>query len=274
LFVFGALSQYLGAALAVGLFDNLPAPSVAWLRVLFGGVAMTLVLRTGWPTLDAAQRSAALGLGLSMALMNASFYIAIDQLPLGTAVAVEFVGPVSVAAVASRSTRSAVALACAAVGVVLVADVHLTANAGGLVAALLAAAGWAGYIVFGARVAERGAPAGGLLLAFIVASAALLPFGLAGGGDMVSMPQLIVLGALVGVLSSAVPYWIDQLVLRSLNAPTFAMLQSVLPVVAALVGASLLSQRLALLEWLGIGLVILGLMLRPPAAEGSSARPG
>lgn len=264
LFVVGALSQYLGAAVAVGLFDNLAAASVAWLRVLFGGVVVAAVLGVSPSRIEPAQRWPVVGLGLSMALMNLSFYLAIDRLPLGTAVAVEFLGPVGVAAFFSRSRRSALALISAVTGVALVADVHLRASAGGLAAALFAATGWAGYIVFAKSVASRGPGLGGLLGAFVVATMALTPIGLLDAGALIDRPTLIALAALVGLLSSAVPYWIDQVVLRRLLADTFALLQSILPVVAALIGAALLSQRLEAFEWLGIALVIIALALRPP----------
>src|ERR671916_871585 len=170
LFVLGAISQYVGAALAVLLFASVPAAGVAWLRVV-AAAAVLVAWRQPWRTRWTGPR---LGLvaafGIALALMNLSFYLAIDRLPLGTAVAIEFAGPIAVAALGSRSRRDLLALVLAAAGVLALADVHLTGSPGGFALALAAGAFWAAYIVLGHRVAADPGmrPRDGLALAMLI----------------------------------------------------------------------------------------------------------
>src|SRR4051794_32330100 len=156
LFVLGAISQYVGAALAVLLFASVPAAGVAWLRVVAAAavlVAWQRPWRTRW---SGARLRLVSAFGVALALMNLCFYLAIDRLPLGTTVAIEFCGPIAVAALGSRTRRDVAALVLAAAGVVALADVHVEGSPGGL--ALAAAAGglWAGYVVLGHRMASDG----------------------------------------------------------------------------------------------------------------------
>ena len=150
LFVIGALSMYVGAALAVGLFDRLAPFAVAVLR-LIGAAAVLLAWRrppvAAWRGVRLLR---ALAFGLVTGLMNLAFYEAIARLPLGTAVAIEFCGPVAVAAVASRRARAVAAVLLAAAGVLLIADVRWSGAPWGVVWALAAAAMWAAYILLGA----------------------------------------------------------------------------------------------------------------------------
>src|SRR3954447_381836 len=126
LFMLGAVSQYVGSAIAVLIFDVVPAAGVAWLRVAAAGVALSL-WRKPWRNRRWTRRSFALvvAFGVTIALMNLTFYLAIDHIPLGTAVAIEFIGPITVAAIGSRTRRDLVALALATLGVVLLADIHI-----------------------------------------------------------------------------------------------------------------------------------------------------
>jgi inner membrane transporter RhtA len=274
LFVFGALSMYAGAALAVGLFGRLAPASVAVLRIL-GAAAVLLVWRrppaAAWRGPRALR---AVAFGLATAGMNIAFYEAIARLPLGTAVAVEFCGPVAVAAVASRRPRDIAAVVLAAAGVALIADVRWSGSPSGVLWALGAAALWAAYIVLGKRVAGAGNGLDDMAVGFTVAAVALSPVLLLGGVDGLAAltdPLVVLLAVGVGVLSSVVPYVIDQVVLRRLGQARFAVLLALLPATATAVGLVALAQIPNLLEGVGIAAVVAAVALR--SREGDTPEP-
>jgi inner membrane transporter RhtA len=268
LFAVSGLSMYFGAAVAVWLFADIGPAAVTWLRQL--GAAVVLLawrrpLRAAWR--GRSFRLAAT-FGLVTAVMNLAFYESIARLPLGTAVALEFAGPVVVAALGSRTRRDVAALLLVACGVLLIADVRWSGSTLGVLFALAAAALWAGYILLGQRVARVGLGVDGLAVGFAVATVALAPLAL-GTGRAWGSPRLLVLGIGVGVLSTVVPYALDQVVLRRLGRATFAVLLALLPVTATLTGLVLLAQVPSLPEALGILAVVAGVALRPrePAPE-------
>jgi len=248
LFVVSGITLYVGAALAVGLFDDLPPATVAWLRL---AVAALVLLLWGRPWRDRAlwTRRALLvtvAFGLVLGVMNASFYVAIDHLPLGTAVALEFTGPVAVAAITGKGWRDRVAIAVAAAGVVLLAGVTLEGTPDavvGLVAVGVAAACWAGYILLGRRVATAASGGvAGLSIAMAASALLLAPFLAGAAGPVLTDGRLAALVLGVAVFSSVIPYAIDQVVLRRLRPATFAVLLALLPATATLVGAVTLRQ--------------------------------
>ncbi|WP_147261551.1 EamA family transporter [Pseudonocardia hierapolitana] len=257
--------MYVGAALAVALFDRLPPSAVAVLR-LMGAAAVLLAwrrpARSAWRGTRFWRASA---FGLATALMNVAFYEAIARLPLGTAVAIEFCGPVAVAAVASRRPRDVGAVLFAAVGVLLIADVRWSGSPSGVLWALGAATMWAAYIVLGKRVASGGNGLDDMTVGFAVAAVVLSPLLLAGGpGALAALadPLVLVLAVGVGVLSSVVPYVLDQVVLRRLGQARFAVLLALLPATATVVGLVGLAQLPTVLEFLGIGAVVTAVALR------------
>jgi inner membrane transporter RhtA len=265
LFVVGAVSMYVGAALAVALFAQLPPTAVAVLRLL--GAALVLLAwrrppRSAW---RGARFWRASAFGLATALMNIAFYEAIARLPLGTAVAIEFCGPVAVAAVASRRPRDVAAVLFAAVGVLLIADVRWSGSPSGVLWALGAATMWAAYIVLGKRVASGGNGLDDMTVGFVVAAVVLSPLLLAGGtGALAALadPVVLVLAVGVGMLSSVVPYVLDQVVLRRLGQARFAVLLALLPATATVVGLIGLAQVPTVLEFLGIAAVVAAVALR------------
>jgi len=283
LFVVGGLSMYVGAALAIGLFDRL-APSVVAVLRLIGAAAVLLAWRrppaAAWWGVRLGRAGA---FGLATALMNLAFYEAIARMPLGTAVAVEFCGPVAVAAVASRRPRDVAAVALAAAGVLLIADVRWSADPLGLVWAMAAAALWAAYIVLGARVAQAGNGVDDMAVGFAVAAVMLSPvllIGVPGGPATLVEPAVLVLGLGVGVLSSVVPYALDQVVLRRVGRARFAVLLALLPATATVVGLLALAQVPTPGEALGIAAVVGAVALRsrdgdpqPDPTTQSSSRP-
>lgn len=280
LFVLGAVSMYIGAALAVGLFDRLAPSAVAVFRLL-GAAAVLLAWRRPPAAAWRGRRLVrAAVFGLATGLMNLAFYEAIASLPLGTAVAVEFCGPVAVAAVASRRPRDVAAVCLAAVGVLLIADVRWSGAPLGLLWALAAAALWAAYIVLGARVATVGNGIDDMAVGFGVAAVVLSPVLLIAKGVLQSPrgpaalldPAVLVLGLGVGVLSSVVPYVLDQVVLRRVGRARFAVLLALLPATATVVGFVALAQVPGAAEAVGIAAVVGAVALRsrdgdPPSAD-------
>ncbi|GEK22357.1 EamA family transporter [Cellulomonas xylanilytica] len=265
LFVLSGLTQYVGAALAVGIFGTIAAASVAWLRIAVSAVVLVVWQRPWRTRWTAPELRMAVVFGVVLALMNVSFYIAIDHLPLGTAVAIEFLGPVAVAAVTGRGWRDRVGIAVAAVGVVLLAGVSLETGPDavvGLVAIALSAACWAAYILLGRRVA-RAASGGitGLSVAMAAGAVVFAPFLAGGAAPVLDDARLAALVVAIAVCSSVVPYALEQVVLRRVRAATFAVLLAMLPATAAVVGAVVLQQVPHGLEVVGLLLVSAAIVL-------------
>ncbi|RZS34473.1 inner membrane transporter RhtA [Herbihabitans rhizosphaerae] len=266
LFVIGGASMYVGAAVAVLLFAEVNPASVAWLRCLGAAIVLLAWRRPGREAWRGRAFWIAAGFGLVTAVMNIAIYEAIARLPLGTGVALEFAGPIAVAAAGSRTRRDIAAVIMVTLGVILVADVHWAGAPLGVVFALSAAACWAGYIVLGKRVADAGSGIDSLAVGFAVATVVLSPLA-AGTGAVWTSPTLLLLGIGVGVLSTVVPYSLDQVVLRRLGHTRFALLLALLPVTASVIGFLMLAQVPSLIEALGILAVVVGLTLRSRGPE-------
>lgn len=265
LFVVGALSQYLGAAIGVFLFETTNPATVAWLRAA-GAAAVLLAWRRPWRRRWTARMVvAAKAFGVVTLGMNVAFYEAIARIPLGTAVAIEFAGPVAVATAGSRRARDFLGVVLVAGGVYLLAGVEPDADWAGVGFALLAAALWAGYILLGKWVADAGdgvdSLAIGLATASVIAAPLLLGVQLAGDASVFADPRTWLLGVGVGVLSSAIPYALDQRVLARIGRERFALLLALLPATAAVVGAVVLAQSPTVGEVAGIALVMLALVV-------------
>ncbi|MFP5020378.1 EamA family transporter [Pseudonocardia phyllosphaerae] len=286
--------MYLGAALAVGLFDRLAPSAVAELRLVGAAIVLLAWRRPGRRAWSGVRLVRAGCFGLATALMNVAYYEAIARLPLGTAVAIEFTGPVLVAAVASRRPRDWGAVLLAALGVAMIADVRWSGSPAGVLWALGAAAMWAAYVLLGKRVANAGSGIDDLATGFAVAAVLLSPLLLLGAGPQapavgfanlapLADPVLLALSVGLGVLSSVIPYVLDQVVLRRVGQARFAVLLALLPAAATLVGLVVLAQLPGLAEAAGIVLVIGAVLLRSrdgdepvpePAAPAAADRPG
>ncbi|MEM7286504.1 MAG: EamA family transporter [Actinomycetota bacterium] len=266
LFAVGAISQYVGAAIAVGLFDDIDAPGVALLRVL-GAALIVIAIRRPWRRAwTRAELAWTAAFGVALAGMNLFFYLAIDELPLGNAVAFEFLGPIVVASLGARSARNASAVVLAVSGVVLLAGVQPEGSAQGVAFALAAGAAWAGYIVLGHRVARAGISVDGLGLGMLLGAGAIAIVGASDLGPAFDTPGLLLLALSTGLFSNAIPYAIDQLVLQRIDQYRFALLQAMLPVSAALIGLIALSQTPTGGEVVGIALVVVALVVRGRSA--------
>jgi inner membrane transporter RhtA len=258
LFVLGAISQYIGSAVAVLLFTSVPAAGLSWLRAASAAVAL-VAWRRPWRTRWTGRRLLLVGaFGTALACMNLAFYLAIDRLPLGTAVAIEFSGPVAVAAIGSRTRRDLLALLLAVAGVLLLADVHFAGEPAGVALALTAGALWAAYIVLGHRVAmDPGIrPQDGLAAGMALGALVLAPFLISEAVPGLTDAGLLAASIAVGLASSFVPYVLEQVAMRRLPRARFALLLALLPATAAIVGAIILGQVPTALEAAGILLVV------------------
>ncbi|MEX2278863.1 MAG: EamA family transporter, partial [Acidimicrobiia bacterium] len=250
-----------GAAIAVVLFATIPAGTVALLRVVAAGTILVVVRRSWRRTWTRETLIRAAIFGSVLAAMNLSFYLAIDRLPLGNAVAIEFMGPVAVAALGARSARKRRALALAVAGVLLLAGVSPEGTLPGVGFALLAATLWAGYIVLGTRMAQSGSGVDGLGVGMLIGAFVIAPVTAGGLVGLLAVPLLVLLALATGLLSNAIPYAIDQMVLTRIDRSRFAFLQSLLPVTATVVGLVALAQRPSLAEVIGILCVAAAVLL-------------
>jgi threonine/homoserine efflux transporter RhtA len=195
--------------------------------------------------------------GLTLATMNFSIYESFSRIPLGIAVTIEFLGPLGVAVAFSRRWLDLIWVALAGAGVVLLMrDDSGRVTAVGIAFALLAAAAWAGYILLSAETGRRFPGSSGLAIASVVATVLVLPVGVTAGGADLLRPELLLIGAVIGLLSSVIPYSFELEALRRMPAKVFGILMSLEPAVAALVGLVVLGEVLEAPEWAAIACVV------------------
>jgi inner membrane transporter RhtA len=257
--IVAAMSVQFGAALGSTLFDTLGPGGASLLRQGFAAVILLALWRPRIRAYDAAALRLAAGFGVALGLMNLCFYEALDRIPLGVCVTIEFIGPVAVAVAFSRRALDLVWVALAAGGIVLLADPFGARGVDrtGLVLILAAATLWAVYIVLAQRATRVFHGSTGLALAAGVAWLMPLAPGLteAGVGDLLA-PGALAVGLAVALLSSVIPYSLESESLRRLPAGVFGVLMSLEPAVAALAGFVVLGQRLSARDLVAIALVI------------------
>jgi inner membrane transporter RhtA len=275
-FVISAIFHYLGPAFAVLLFARVDVLGVAWLRVASAAVVFAVWRKPwrSWSELSKESRRTVMAWGSVLAVMNSCFYIAIDRLPLSTVAAIEFIGPIGLAAVGVRSPRNAFALLAAGSGVYVLTDIRLVGEPLGFAFAFANAALFTLYIVLGHRAAQRGPAAGidALGLAMLVAAAVATPLGVWDGGGALLDPLALAAGVGVGVSSSVIPYVSDQLALGRLPRSTYALFVSLLPATATVIGVIVLSQLPSTLELVGVGLVVAGVAIHQERAADEVSR--
>src|SRR3954466_13550840 len=277
-FVGSAVFHYLGPAFAVLPYARVDVLGVAWLRIASAAVLLGL-WRRPWRSaraLDRAGRRLLLAGGAGLAGVNCCFSLAIDRLPLGTVAAIEFLPVIVLAALGARTARNALAIALAVPGVYLLTHVRLGGEPLGVVFALANAVLFAAYIVLAHRAARHGAVGGidGLAGAMLVAAVVVTP--LAGWAALpaVGDPVAVLAGVGVGVCSSVVPYVFDQLAMRRLARATYALMVSLLPATATVIGVVVLAQVPTALELAALALVIAGVAIHreaPDAGEPAGA---
>jgi len=258
LLVLGAASSVqFGAALAATIFDDVGAGGASALRVGLGAVILLAIWRPRVRGVPRADLWLAAQLGLTLGVMNYTFYEALDRVPLGIAVTIEFAGPLGVAVALSRRRLDLLWVTLAAAGIVLLARPGGGGvSAAGLVLILIAAACWAIYILLVARAGQRFTGGRGLALAMVVAALVPLGPGIADAGTKLLDPKFLGIGAAVAILSSVIPYSLEMQALRRMPRNVFGVLMSLEPALAALAGFIVLGQDLAAREIVAIGLVI------------------
>lgn len=251
------VSIQVGSAVATSLFDDIGPGGVVFLRTSISAVLLFVLWRPGLRVF-AEHRWLALRFGVTLAGMTLFFYESIDRIPLGMAVTVEFIGPLGVALLTSRSRRDWIWAALAACGIFLLSgwtgssDVDRTGLAFALVAGLL----WGSYILQGKKLGERADGNKILVLPVIVAALVTAPIGIHEGGVALLESKVILVGIAVGVLGSAIPFSLDIAAMRRLPSSVFGVMMSLEPAIAAAVGFLFLSQGLSAVEILAIGLVV------------------
>jgi inner membrane transporter RhtA len=267
-FLVSALFHYLGPSFAVLLFAHVGVLGVAWLRIA-SAAAVFAIWRRPWRSVvrgDSRSRMLVVALGTTLALMNSVFYLAIDRMPLATVAAIEFVPTIAIALIGVRSVRNIVALVVAVAGVLLLIGFQWSGDKLGVLLAIANAALFAVYIVIGHAISRAGGASGidRLGLAMLVALVVAMPIGAADVLPVLSRPTLILAGIGVGLSSSVIPYVCDQLAMARLPRATFALMLTLLPATATIVGAVVLSQMPTLAEIIGILLVAAGVYLHKP----------
>jgi len=256
--VLGAIaSVQFGAAIATTLFASVGPGGATFLRLLAAAVILLALLRPRLRGRTQRELLLAGSFGVVLAGMNLSFYEALHRIPLGIAVAIEFVGPLAVAVAGSRRRLDVLWVAFAAAGILaLTRGGGHGLNALGLVLALIAGCLWGAYILLNARLGAVFEGSIGLALAMVVAALVALPAGIAAGGSNLLEPRTLALGVAVGVLSSVIPYSFEVEALRRIAPHVFGVLMSLEPAVAALAGLLVLGQSLGARTLIGIALVV------------------
>ena len=269
-FLVSAVFHYLGPAFAVLLFRYVDVLGVAWLRIASAAVVFAL-WRRPWRlvrALPGRERARLLALGAVLGVMNSIFYLAIDRVPLGTVGAIEFLGPIALAAAGARTGRNLGALTLATSGVYLLTDLRLAGAPLGFAFAFANCVLFVLYVVLGHRIAQAGGAAGidRLGAAMLIALLVVSPWGFTEAWVAFRDPRLLGAGIAVGLCSSVIPYVCDQLAMARLPRATFALLLALLPATATLIGVLVLRQIPTSGELLGVALVVCGVALhRMPA---------
>ncbi|MFF6867400.1 EamA family transporter [Streptomyces sp. NPDC012450] len=257
LVVTSGLSVQFGAAVAVLLMPRAGALGVVTLRLVLAAAVLLVVCRPRVRGYSRADWGTIVAFGTAMAGMNVLIYQSSSRIPLGAAVTLEVLGPLILSVVASRRWTNLLWAGLALVGVLLLGGGGFDRlDPLGAAFALGAGGMWAAYIVFGARTGRRFPQADGLALAMAFGALLSLPLGLAEAGDRLLVPSTLALGLAVALMSSVLPYTLELLALRRMPAPTFAILMSLEPAIAALAGFLVLSQALSAADALAIALVI------------------
>lgn len=250
----GIVSVQFGGALAATLVPVIGAGGSVVLRLLFASALLLVFVRPRWRGHSHRARLTVIAFGVALGLMNFTFYSSLAHLPIGVAVTIEFIGPLSLAAALSRRWLDAVAVAAAAAGVVLISEALSTPFADlektGIALALLAGAFWAAYIVLAGRTGGEFPKLEGLALAMVVATVVTLPLGITSAPSW--SPDILLKAFGIAVLSSVLPYSLELLALRRLSAKVFGILLSLEPAFAALAGLLVLGQVLSPTQLVGM----------------------
>jgi inner membrane transporter RhtA len=254
--VIAMFSIQMGSALSVSLFDDIGPAGTAWLRLILGAVILLIIVRPSLRGIRSKDIPGLIGLGVATGVMTSAFLSALERIPLGTTVAIEFLGPLGVAAVSSKRWRSALWPLVALGGVVLLTEPWTgEVEWWGVFFALIAATGWASYIILTQHVADRFSGIQGLALATPVAAITASVVGLpqAWGGLSV---EVLLWGVVLAILTPVFPFALEMLALKRMNKMAFGTLMAIEPAIAATIGFLVLAQVPDALYLAGVALVI------------------
>jgi inner membrane transporter RhtA len=270
----GIASVQLGAAFSKQLFDVVSPTAMVWLRLMFSTLVLLAVAR---PRLSGHSRqdwTVVLGLGVALATMNWSIYQSFARMPLGVAVTIEFLGPLTVTLLHSRRARDLLWVLLAAGGVAVLGFEGSEVTLAGVLFALLAAAAWGAYIPLTAATGRRWSTLDGLALASCVGAVTLAPYAVVSGGSTLLSSTVLLTGLAAGLLSSVLPYSFEMAALRTMPAQVFGILMSLEPAAAALAGLILLDELLGVVDWLAIGCVVIASIGVTRSARPTVVAPG
>jgi len=248
-----------GASFAKQIFDLVHPAGITMLRTSLAAIFLLLLWRPWRVALDRKAWIYIIPYGAALGIMNLLFYLSLQRIPLGIAVAVEFIGPLGVALYSSRRLKDLVWVALAGLGIFLISPLgqHEESIDGlGLLLALAAGFCWALYIIFGKRMGHRVPIGPATALGMLVAALAVAPFGLMHMGENFLEPKVWLLGGMIALLSSALPYSLEMIALKNLPTKTFGILMSMEPGLAALMGYFFLKESLTTIQWLAMGLIM------------------
>jgi len=256
--VLAMISFTLGASMAKRLYPLVGAEGATSLRLVIGAMFLTVIFRP-WRLRPRGHWRTLLCYGVTLGAMNLMFYMALQSIPLGLAIAIEFLGPLALAVFASRRRTDLLWIGLAAVALALLLPLSQAAvalNGRGVAFALGSGALWAAYIVFGQR-AGRALGSSATAAGMIVAALMIAPIGVAHAGSALFAPHVLALGLVVGLLSSALPYALEMVALRRLHASAYGTLVSAEPAIGAVMGFVFLGEFLTVTQWLAVGLIVL-----------------
>jgi inner membrane transporter RhtA len=256
LVVIGIISVQAGAAIAKDLFGTVSPTSLVFLRLATSTIVLLAISRPSWRGRSRTDWWVVAGFGASLGLMNWAIYQSFARIPLGIAVTIEFIGPLTLAVLGSRRARDLLWVGLAALGVVLLGFEPADLDPAGVACALLAGAAWAAYILLSARTGQRWPGFDGLAIASAFATLLLTGPALVSGGTALLDPHVLLIGVLVGVLSSVIPYSCELVALRSLPPSVFGILMSLEPAAAALAAIVVLDELLSPIQWLAVVCVV------------------
>jgi inner membrane transporter RhtA len=252
----GILSVQFGAGVAKSLFDEVDPTTIVWLRLATSALVLVVAVRPVLRGRSGRDWLVVVAFGASLGLMNWAIYQAFARIPLGLAVTIEFVGPLTLAVVGSRRLRDLAWVLLAALGVLLLGLERADLDVAGVLFALLAGAAWASYILLSAQTGRRWPGFDGLVVASVVATVLLTPLALGRHGGELGDLRVVLLGAAVGLLSSVIPYSCELVALRSLRPAVFSILMSLEPAAAALAGMVVLQEFLSWVQWVAMACVV------------------
>lgn len=248
-----------GAAVAKKLFDSLSATGVASLRLFFAALILLLIFRPWRQRLNREQIQIIALYGACLGTMNLLFYLALARIPLGIAVALEFVGPLGVALLLSRKKWDFLWGLLAAIGIILLLPIYSFSHSldlKGVILALAAGVCWGFYILCGARAGQSVSASTAASVGMFVASLFVVPFGIVAEGSKLFDLSLLPIALAIAILSSALPYTLEMFALKKIPAKTFGILMSLEPALAALFGHLYLKEYLGGVEFIAVGCII------------------